>query len=113
LFTQSETAATRAFQAQEGAKDRANRLAAASIDKEGDRIRSLGGGNLLAGYKALAEINKDKFSLPTAYTSYLTHWKADPMKQGDRPLNGAEFAAQMGSLFTTTAPPTGSTILPR
>jgi hypothetical protein len=113
LFTQGENAANRAFQATEGAKDRANRLAAASIDKEGDRIRQLGGGDLLAGYKALKEINKDKFDLATAYSHYLSTWKRDPMQQNDRPLNGAEFAAQMGSLYTTSKPPAGAQILPR
>jgi hypothetical protein len=112
-FKRGEREAGQAFAATEGAKDRANRLAAASIDKEGDRIRQLGGGDLLAGYKALKEINKDKFDLATAYSHYLSTWKRDPMNQSDRPLNGGEFAAQMGGLYTTTTPPTGATILPR
>jgi hypothetical protein len=112
-FKASERKASEQFASAEAVKDRANRLAAASIDKEGDRIRQLGGGDLLAGYKALAEINKDKFSLPTAYTSYMTHWKPDPMNPAARMLNGAEFAAQMGSLFTTDKPPADATILRR
>ena len=112
-FKRGEREASQTFAATEGAKDRANRLAAASIDKEGDRIRQLGGGDLLAGYKALKEINGDKFSLPTAYADYMSKWKPDPMNPAARMLNGAEFAAQMGSLYTTTAPPAGAQILPR
>ena len=112
-FKRGEREATEKFAAAEAVKDRANRVAAASIDKEGDRLRELGGGNLLAGYKALKELNKDKFDLATAYSHYLSTWKRDPMVQGDRPLNGAEFAAQMGGLYTTTTPPAGATILPR
>ena len=112
-FKSSERRASEAFGATEAAKDRANRLAAASIDKEGDRIRQLGGGDLLAGYKALKEINKDAFSLPTAFSHYLSTWKRDPMNPNDRPLTGAEFAAQMGSLYTTTKPPADATILKR
>ena len=112
-FKSSERRASEAFGATEAAKDRANRLAAASVDKEGDRIRQLGGGDLLAGYKALKEINKDAFSLPTAFSHYLSTWKRDPMNPNDRPLTGAEFAAQMGSLYTTTKPPADATILKR
>jgi len=113
VFKRGEREAGQVFAATEGAKDRANRLAAASIDKEGDRIRQLGGGDLLAGYKMLKEINKDAFSLPTAFSHYLSTWKRDPMNPNDRPLTGAEFAAQMGSLYTTTKPPADATILKR
>jgi hypothetical protein len=112
-FKRGEREASQEFAAKEAIKDRANRLAAASIDKEGDRIRQLGGGDLLAGYKVLKEINGDKFSLPTAYADYMSKWKPDPMNPAARMLNGAEFAAQMGSLYTTTAPPAGAQILPR
>jgi hypothetical protein len=112
-FKSSERRASEAFGATEAAKDRTSRLAAASIDKEGDRIRELGGGKLLEGYKVLKEINGDKFSLPTAFSHYLSTWKRDPANPSDRPLTGAEFAAQMGSLYTTTKPPADATILKR
>jgi hypothetical protein len=112
-FKRGEREASQDFAAKEAIKDRAIRLSAASIDKEGDRIRQLGGGDLLAGYKVLKEINGDKFSLPTAYADYMSKWKPDPMNPAARMLNGAEFAAQMGSLYTTTAPPAGAQILPR
>jgi hypothetical protein len=113
-FKSSERRASEVFSAEEATKDRANRLAAASVDREGDRIRQLGGGDLLKGYQVLAEINKDKgFSLPTAFSHYLSTWKRDPMNPSDRPLNGAEFAAQMGGLYTTNMLPSGATVLPR
>jgi hypothetical protein len=112
-FKSSERRASEAFGATEGAKDRANRLAAASIDKEGDRIRALGGGDLLAGYKVYKEITGKDFSLPEAYADYMSKWKPNPMNPADRMLSGQEFAAQMGSLYTTTKPPADATILKR